>query len=113
MLAGKELDQEKMLRQKMQKEQQDDYERVLKEEREKLSAVRMTYEKQIQELKRTHYKQCDELSKEVLKATLEADRLHNQLVGSPRRAKMFTSKSSKISLFRSLLFLVLVSVSVS
>lgn len=93
-LAGKELDQEKMLREKFQKDQENDLERALMKEKEKCDALRKNYEKQLEAMKSAHVKQCDELGREILKATLEADRLHNQLVGSPRSTKLFTRKGS-------------------
>lgn len=77
----------------MQKEQGDDFERVVREEKEKNSILRKNYEQQIEELKRAHFKQCDELGKQILKVTLEADRLHNQLVDSPRKTKIFEARS--------------------
>lgn len=89
-LAGKELDQEKILRQKLQKEQETDYDRALRDEKEKLTNLRKEYERQVQALKTTHVAQVDELKDEVLKANLEADRLHNQLIGSPRQTRLFS-----------------------
>ena len=90
-LAGKELDQEKILRQRLQKDQETDYDRAVRMEREKGIQLGKQYERQIEKMKRAHAKQCDELSREILKANLEADRLHNQLVGSPRRTKLFAT----------------------
>ncbi len=95
-LAGKELDQEKELRKKIQKEQSEDFERVLRDEKEKNSTLRKNFDQQIEEMKQAHFKQCDELGKKILKATLEADRLHNQLVGAPRKTKIFETKSWKM-----------------
>jgi len=92
-LAGKELDQEKVLRQNIQKELSEDFERVLRDEKEKNSVLRKNYDNQVDELKKAHAKQCDELGKKILKATLEADRLHNQLMGAPRKTRIFPSKS--------------------
>jgi hypothetical protein len=95
-LAGKELDQEKELRKKIQKEHSEDFERVLRDEKEKNSTLRKNFDQQIEEMKQAHSKQCDELGKKILKATLEADRLHNQLVGAPRKTKIFETKSWKM-----------------
>ena len=91
-LAQKELDQEKILRQKLQNETQDDFVRALKEEKEKYAKVVRDHETNVSELKQAHSKQCDELCKEILKANLEADRLHDQLNGAagvPRNARLF------------------------
>ncbi len=93
-LAGKELDQEKMLRQKIEKEQESGFERALKSEKEKCDTLRRNHEKQLETMKAGHAKQCDELGRAILKATLEADRLHNQLIGSPRSTKMFSNRNS-------------------
>jgi hypothetical protein len=102
-LAGKELDQEKELRTKIQKEQYEDFERILRDEKEKNSTLRKNYDQQIEDLKLAHSKHCDELGKQILKATLEADRLHNQLVGAPRKTKIFETKSSSTILARFLI----------
>lgn len=88
-LAGKELDQERVLREKLQKEHEIEFERALKLEKEKCDNLRHNFEKQLEEMKAAHSKQCHELGQEILKANLEADRLHGQLLGSPRRTKMF------------------------
>jgi len=88
-LAGKELDQEKILRQKLQSEQDSSFERALLEEKEKSTKLQKEYEKKIDIMKESHAKHCDELGREILKTNLEADRLHAQLVGSPRRSRMF------------------------
>jgi hypothetical protein len=93
-LAGKELDQEKILRQKVQKEHENDYERALQQEKEKCIKLRKDYEKQFESTKKAHSKQCEELGREVLKANLEADRLHNQLVGAPRQTRLFCRGTS-------------------
>lgn len=110
-LAGKELDQEKELRKKVQTEQYEDFERILRDEKEKNSTLRKNYDQQIDDLKLAHSKQCDELGKQILKATLEADRLHNQLVGAPRKTKIFETKSSNTILTRFLVSLMLLLVS--
>lgn len=98
-LAGKELDQEKLLRQSLQAEQQHELSRALKEEELKYERAIKTYEDRIATLQSTHAKHCDELSQEILKANLEADRLHNQLTSgsSPRSTKLFQKKSSSFS----------------
>jgi hypothetical protein len=93
-LAGKELDQEKILRQKLQKEHENDFERALQHEKEKYIKLRNDYEKQLESTKTAHFKQCEELGREILKANLEADRLHNQLIGAPRQTRLFSSGTS-------------------
>lgn len=90
MLAGKELDQEKILRQKLQKEQESEFARALQHEKEKSIKLQKDYEKQLENMKRAHSQQCEELAREILKVTLEADRLHNQLVGTPRQTRLFS-----------------------
>jgi hypothetical protein len=92
-LAQKELDQEKVWREKLQHETQDDFVGALKEEKENYAKVVKQHEARITELKQAHAKQCDELCREVLKANLEADRLHNQLNGGERKTKLFSEKS--------------------
>lgn len=93
MLAQKELDQEKIWREKLQHETQDGFVGALKEEKENYAKVVKQHETRITELKQAHAKQCDELCREVLKANLEADRLHNQLNGGERKTKLFSEKS--------------------
>jgi hypothetical protein len=102
-LAGKELDQEKVLREKLQKEQEIEFERALKLEKEKCDNLRQNFEKQLEEMKSAHSKQCHDLGQEILKATLEADRLHSQLVGAPHRTKMFHQSDEEGGSFSRLL----------
>ena len=89
------MDQEKVLREKLQKEQEIEFERALKLEKEKCDRLLQNFEKQLEEMKSAHSKQCHELGQEILKATLEADRLHSQLLGSPRRTKMFHQRDAR------------------
>lgn len=53
------------------------------------------------ELKKAHAKQCDELCREILKANVEADRLHNELkskgVNIPRHALFKDANSAQNS----------------
>jgi len=94
-LAQKELDQEKILRQKLQKESQGEYDRSVQEEKKKQIQLIQEHEERVSQLKKAHAKQCDELCQEVLKANLEADRLHSQLEGAninPRKPRLFPKK---------------------
>lgn len=93
-LAQKELDQERAMRLKLEEDRKVEYERVLADERVKHSNELMEQETRITELKRAHAQQCDELCREILKANLEADRLHGQLNnGSIRKTDLFFSNS--------------------
>ena len=92
-LAGKELDQEKVLRQKLRQEHENDHERTLRYERERFRKLERDYEKQIDRIKRSHAKHCEVLGKEIIKANLEADRLHNQFFGEPRKSKLFATST--------------------
>ena len=99
-LAQKELDQEKVLRQKQQVESKEEFDRTLAEEKEKVTRAEKDHEQRIADLKKAHAKQCDELCREILKANLEADRLHSQLKDNgvtPRKARLFTEGSSNKS----------------
>jgi hypothetical protein len=90
-LAQKELDQEKVFRDKMQNESTQDFESALAEEKERHAKSCNENEDRVSELKKAHQKQCDELCREILKANLEADRLHSQLSnGSTRKTRLFS-----------------------
>ena len=114
-LAQKELDQEKVLRDKLHSESTHDYERALSEEKAKYAATLKEHKQQIAELKKTHQRQCDELGQEILKANLEADRLHSQLSNGGVRTTRLFSKSRGSSVPSIFFYLVplLVAVSVS
>jgi hypothetical protein len=79
-LAQKELDQEKALHTKLQVETQKEHEEVIKEEKSKLERTTHENENRLADMKKAHIEQCEELSREALKAKLEADRLHNELI---------------------------------
>lgn len=96
-LAQKELDQEKVLREKQQIESKEEFDRAVADEKEKYVRVEKDHEQRIADLKKAHAKQCDELCREILKANLEADRLHSQLKDNgvePRKARLFTEGTS-------------------
>lgn len=83
-----------MFRDKIHNEATQDFERSLAEEKAKHAKAVKEHEERISELKKAHQTQSDELCREVLKANLEADRLHSQLNnGSPRKTKLFSRGS--------------------
>jgi hypothetical protein len=87
-LAQKELDQT----QKMDGERKAEYDRLVAEERARHAKELAEHETRITELKKAHAAQCDELCREILKANLEADRLHGQLNnGSIRNTQVFSA----------------------
>lgn len=91
-LAQKELDQEKAMRIKQDDDRKTEYDRILADERTKHVKELNEQELRITELKKAHAKQCDDLCREILKANLEADRLHGQLNnGSIRKTDTFFS----------------------
>ncbi len=71
-LAQKELDQEKVFRDKIQNESTQDFESALAKEKESHAKTCNENEDRVSELKKAHQKQCDELCREILKANLEA-----------------------------------------
>lgn len=78
----------------MQNESTQDFESALAGEKEKHAKTYKENEERVSELKKAHQKQCDELCREILKANLEADRLHSQLNnGSTRKTKLFSDRS--------------------
>lgn len=82
------------MRLKLEEDRKVEYERVLADERVKHSNELKEQDNRITELKRAHAQQCDELCREILKANLEADRLHGQLNnGSIRKTDLFFSNS--------------------
>jgi hypothetical protein len=92
-LAQKELDQEKLLRTKLQTETKVEFDRGLSEEKDKYNRAMREFDERIVEVKKAHAAQCDELCREILKANLEADRLHSQLNNGdskPRKARLFS-----------------------
>jgi hypothetical protein len=105
-LAQKELDQEKALRATLHSEAQKEFEQSLLGERSKHAKTVEEHESRLADLKNAHAQQCDELCREVLKANLEADRLHNELkskgVHVPRRAMFNDSKATKDARYISL-----------
>lgn len=87
-LAQKELDQTR----KLDEERKSENDRFMVEERARHVAEFAEHETRIAELKKAHAAQCDELCREILKANLEADRLHGQLNdGSIRTTKVFSA----------------------
>jgi hypothetical protein len=92
-LAQKELDQEKALRTKLHIEAQNEFERSRQEDKNKYARTCEENEARLADLKRAHAQQCDELCREILKANMEADRLHTELkskgVHVPRRALFY------------------------
>jgi hypothetical protein len=98
-LAQKELDQEKVLRAKLEAEVQTEHQEALKDEKARYNKCVEDHEADIKELKKSHEKQCGELGREILKHKLEADRLFNELqtIGSkvPRMALFSDQKAEK------------------
>lgn len=78
-LAQKELDQEKALHSKLQTETQKEHEEAIKEEKRKFEKTKQEHEVRLSDMKKAHMDQCEELGREVMKAKLEAERLHNEL----------------------------------
>ena len=96
-LAQKELEQA----QQLQDERKAEHSRVLTEERAKHAKEMSEKENRIAELKKAHASQCDDLCREVLKANLEADRLHGQLNdGTVRQTSFFTNPKKTRSPFK-------------
>ena len=89
-MAQKELDQEKVLRTKLQAEVETEHQQALKDEKARYNKCVEDHEADIKELKKSHEKQCEELGREILKQKLEADRLFNELqtngIQVPRKA---------------------------
>eukprot|EP00529_Nitzschia_sp_RCC80_P022324 CAMPEP_0113465236 /NCGR_PEP_ID=MMETSP0014_2-20120614/13632_1 /TAXON_ID=2857 /ORGANISM="Nitzschia sp." /LENGTH=486 /DNA_ID=CAMNT_0000357381 /DNA_START=117 /DNA_END=1577 /DNA_ORIENTATION=- /assembly_acc=CAM_ASM_000159 len=96
-LAQKELDQEKCLRRKVDVETNRDFDRAIEEEHTRYSKAIQEHDSRVADMQRSHQAQCDELSQEILKATLEADRLGEELAAKgvyvPRRV-MFNNEDS-------------------
>ena len=90
-LAQKELEQS----QQLQQERKAEHDRMLTDERAKHAKELFETENRIAELKKAHASQCDDLCREVLKANLEADRLHGQLNDGTVRQTNFLSNSKK------------------
>ena len=99
MLAQKELDQEKVIRQKVEAETNRDFDRAIEEERTRYSKAIQEHESRVDDMQRSHQAQCDELSQEILKATIEADRLGEELAAKgvhvPRRV-MINNDSNNV-----------------
>jgi hypothetical protein len=100
-LAQKELDQEKALRSKLHSEALKEFEQSLQEERSKNAKAVEEHEVRLADLKKAHAQQCDELCREILKANVEADRLHHELkskgVKIPRHALFKDGNSTNSS----------------
>lgn len=90
-LVQKELEQSHQL----QEGRKAEHNRILVEERAKHAKELSEMENRIAELKKAHASQCDDLCREVLKANLEADRLHGQLNEGTLRQTSFLSNSKK------------------
>jgi phosphate uptake regulator len=73
------LDQEKALRAKLHVEALKEFEQSLQDERSKHANTVEGHEIRLADLKKAHAQQCDELCREILKANVEADRLHREL----------------------------------
>jgi len=102
-LAQKELDQEKALHTKLQEESQKEYEETIKEEKRKFERTSHENENRLADLKKAHIDQCEELGQEALKAKLEADRLHSELIlrgiDVPRHSLLNKENHKKIGFF--------------
>lgn len=83
---------------KLHEDSQKEYEHSVKDEKFKYERTVQENENRLVDLKKAHTEQCDELGREILKANLEADRLHNELAARgmnvPRRS-LFNSKENK------------------
>ncbi len=112
-MAQKELDQEKALHAKLQEETQKEYNQVIKEEKKKFERAKQEHENRLADLKKAHIEQCEELGREAMKAKLEADRLHNELMARgmdiPRHA-IFNEKDSKTGFLGQSKLLILLSI---
>jgi len=112
-LAQKELDQEKALHAKLQDETQKEYDQVIKEEKKKFERAKQEHENRFTDLKKAHIEQCEELGREAMKARLEADRLHNELIARgmdiPRHA-ISDDKDSKTGMLGQSKLLILLSI---
>ena len=102
-MAQKELDQEKALRAKLHVEALKEFEQSLQDERSKHAKIVEEHDARLVDLKKAHAQQCDELCREILKANVEADRLHNELkskgVNIPRHALFKNVNSTSKSLY--------------
>jgi hypothetical protein len=87
---------------KLHEDSQNEYEHSVKDEKFKYERTVQENENRLVDLKKAHTEQCDELGREILKANLEADRLHNELAARgmnvPRRS-LFNSKENKQTSF--------------
>ena len=97
---AKELKKRNALREedmsrKEELERKAEHDRMLTDERAKHAKELFETENRIAELKKAHASQCDDLCREVLKANLEADRLHGQLNDGTVRQTNFLSNSKK------------------
>jgi hypothetical protein len=87
---------------KLHEDSQKEYEQSVKDEKFKYERTVQENDNRLVDLKKAHTEQCDELGREILKANLEADRLHNELAARgmnvPRRS-LFNSKENKQTSF--------------
>jgi hypothetical protein len=92
-LARNELNEEKLLRTKLETETKLEFDRALSEEKDRCNRAMRDNDERNAEVKKAHATQCDELCREILKANLEADHLHSQLNNGdskPRKARLFS-----------------------
>lgn len=115
-LAKKELDQEKALHTKLHEEIEKQHEHSVKEEKNKYEQSVTENDNRLADLKKAHMEQCEQLGREVWRANIEADRLHEELTARglnvPRRLQdgeeyLVVKEKSNVRTF--ILFLTIVS----